>query len=132
MKTVLKIELFNDGLYQYMRIFKDMANKEHPGLGDCLVGNGLPRPWVARITGLDPKWKYAREFLCPTWDYSEANSIGSRGIHLYYYLDNGQVYEVKEQVTWKRWARYFCEVKDGRIIEITEMDVISWLKDHSA
>lgn len=91
-----------------------------PGLGRATMGDAMPRPWVAKITGTDKKYKYKREFVRGQKDYSKANSTGSRGIYIYYYLDEGCIYEVSEQVTWKSWERYFCKVEKGKVLEIKE------------
>lgn len=87
---------------------------------------GLPKPWVARITGRDPVYGYARQFMRGQKDYSQANSIGSRGVYLYYALESG-VYEVNRRVSWKRSRRYFIRVEDAQIAEIDEQEVGRWL-----
>ena len=131
MKTPLAIELFGDDTYQLLKMWTRVMDDMVPGLGKMTIGENIPRPWVAKITGRDPKYKYAREFQRAQWDYSKANSVGSRGIYLYYWLDEGCLYEVKEQVTWKRWERYFCRAEAGELVEMSEDEVIEWLKDCS-
>src|SRR4030042_1894631 len=61
-------------------------------------------PWVARITGTDPHFGLARQFVRCTKDYSEANSMGSRGVRGFYVLDSG-IYEVNRRVSWKQIRR---------------------------
>lgn len=87
------------------------------------------RPWVARITGLDSRYGLAREFVRGTRDYSEANSVGSRGLYLYYALADG-IYEVRELISWQRDRRYFVRSEAGDIIEISRDDVDAWLEAH--
>jgi len=131
MKTTLKIELFNDDKYQASRMWDNIFAAAGLSEKDWIraIEFKWQRPWVARIIGIDPHYRYQREFLQPSKDYSEANSVGSRGVFLYYWLDDGAVYEVKEQYTWRKWRRYFCQVRDGQIVRIEEEDVVEWLKN---
>lgn len=100
-------------------------------MGDLL---GAPKTnyWVARIVGRDQKYCYEREFLSGKTDYRNANSIGSRGVFIYYLLESGQLYEVRHPVTWNRYRRYFCTVSDdGEIIEVSKELVEKWVNDRS-
>lgn len=81
------------------------------------------RPWVAEITGLDPRYKFSRKFLDRKLDYSKSNSAGSRGIEHWFFLEEGRTYEVYHRSSWKRSERYFCTVSHGRLITITEEEV---------
>lgn len=131
MKAIIKIEAIGDNTYQYFRLYKKILNEGAPGLGNSILeGMGAPY-WCAKITGFDPKYKYAREFLKPKKDYSESNSVGSRGIFLFYILENNCLYEVSKPITWKKLRRYFCVVdNNGEIIEIKKEDVDQWIKEH--
>lgn len=127
MKASLKIEAIGDDVNQICKLYTRMANDALPGLGDMTFGGAPFRYWVAEITGYDPKYKYARTFLKPKKDYSQANSKGSRGVFLYFLLESGKIYEAK---TSKR--RYFCIVdEDGNIVEVEKEYVDQWLNDHS-
>jgi len=90
------------------------------------LGYTSDKPWVARITGLDAKYGLARQFLRGQKDYSQANSVGSRGVYLYFALKDG-FYEVYEHLTWKRARRYFIRVENMEITEITREEVEQWL-----
>ncbi len=87
-----------------------------------LLGPDKSRPWVARITGLDAQFGYKREFMRGQKDYSQANSVGSRGVYMYYPLSDG-IYEVHERLSWKRTRRYFCQVSNSDITEISREEV---------
>jgi len=83
------------------------------------------RAWIAEIIGYDEKFKYARKFLKPNVDYSDANSVGSRGVYKYYWLETGKIYEVSSPQTWRRTDRYFCcvdESGDLMRLDSDEMD----------
>lgn len=80
------------------------------------------RPWVARVTGLRRDGSFERQFLEGRKDYSQANSVGSRGIYYHYHLPPG-LYEVNHPETWKRCRRYFARVAGGILSEITEEEV---------
>jgi hypothetical protein len=81
------------------------------------------RPWVARITGLDPKFGFEREFLKSNRDYREANGTGTRGVYLTFVLREGAFYEVHELLSWNKNRRYFCRAKQGSVVEVPEADV---------
>jgi hypothetical protein len=100
-------------------------------VADQVIGSFPSRAWAAEITGLDPKYGFARKFLKPSVDYSEANSVGSRGVYRYYWLEEGKVYDVSSPKSWKRTDRYFCRVEDGNLIEMGKDEVKEWLKNRS-
>jgi hypothetical protein len=130
MKASLKIEAIGDNSFQEMRFYTNILNDGAPGLGDLL---GAPKPdyWVAMITGYDKKYGYSRQFLRGKKDYKKSNSVGSRGIYLFYLLDSGYIYEVSQPITWQKTRRYYCTViDDGEIIEIGKDLVDQWVKDH--
>jgi hypothetical protein len=112
-KAVLRLELIADDAYRFLRTATPERISRVPfrqyvrALRDTQHGM---RPWVARITG---------ERIAPQLtDYSEANSVGSRGVYAYYTLDDG-VYEINDRVSWQRARRYFLRVQDGQKTEIT-------------
>lgn len=90
-----------------------------------------PRPWVARISGTDSRYGLAREFVEPHRDYAHVNSTGSRGIMLYFVVDEGEVYEVHKLVSWSKHVRYFCRIQDGDEIRMTREEVDQWLKERT-
>jgi len=88
---------------------------------------GLPRPWCARITGADPTYGLAREFLKPNKGYLDANRNGSSGIYLYFNLAPG-IYEVQEMLAWNLTRRYFLRSEAGQCQEISLQEMDIWLK----
>jgi hypothetical protein len=127
MKAILEIELRGDDQTQLIKLWTSVANECVPGMGTAAFGGPIPRRWVAEITGPDRKWKYARSFCRFKKDYSRANSKGSRGVYAIYCLDGSKYYEVNE---WKR--RFFCKVRDWKVVEVTKEEVDEWLKSNSA
>lgn len=48
---------------------------------------------------------------------------------LWFVLESGHYYEIKEQISWQRSERYFCRVSaDGDIIRVTKEEVMEWAK----
>lgn len=89
-----------------------------------------PRPWVARLTGLDTRYGYSRDFIDGQKDYSKANRCGSRGVFLEWALEPG-IYEIKEFTGKKNHTRrYFAKV-DGQITEIDESEARRWLLENA-
>lgn len=84
---------------------------------------GSNKPWIARITGPDPKYRLARAFEAGVRDYGAANSVGSRGISTTWVLADG-VYEISIPKSSHSIDRYFAEVKDGQLQRLTAAEVI--------
>lgn len=91
-----------------------------------------PRWWVAEIGGYDQQYGFKRRFLRPHYDFSRANSVGSRGVYAVYILDEGGCYDVKSPRTWKKNDRYLCIVRDGEIVKTDEEGVRQCLKSRWA
>ncbi len=81
------------------------------------------RAWVARVR-IDANGWVDRDFLRPdVVDYSDANSVGSRGVYKRYWLEERVYYEVSSPQSWRGVNRYFCEVINGEIIRMTKGNV---------
>jgi hypothetical protein len=94
--------------------------------GEQIGGN---KPWVAKITGLDPKYGLAREFVRGIRDYSGSNSVGSRGIETTFALEDG-IYEINIPRSWKQTDREFIRVADGKYSGCLEKaEIVEAIKD---
>lgn len=147
MRAVLKLESIGDSLIALNNRFNAGWNaKDAPmTFGAAIVMGRMRgrvaayaecpprRPWVARIVGSDPRFKYQREFIKGTKDYSEASGTGNRGVYYWFTLENG-IYEVHSHASWKHQRRYFVRVIDSEITEIKkeEVDECLNLKKESA
>jgi len=81
------------------------------------------------ITGCSIQAGLKREYLKPNVDYTNSNSVGSRGVTLCYILETGHVYHVQHMPSWTRSEQYYCRVTDeGDIDQIEESEVLQWLK----
>ncbi len=128
MKTVLKIELIGDAQRQRVRLYEGIIREAMgSGVARKIVGSPPSCGWCAEVS-LDG-YKIDRDFLKPKKDYSEANGVGSRGVYAYFYLDEGKIYEVYERTSWKSSERYFCKVKNGEVVKITEQEATRCLKN---
>jgi len=83
--------------------------------------------WVARIAGLDAQYGFRRTFMRGVKDFALSNSVGSRGIYEYFFLEPG-IYEVNKRTSWKRAERFFIRIhEDSSIERITREEVIKCL-----
>jgi len=124
-KGILILELFGEDARQMAKLYRGMFEVGGGDFGRAYFDKHIGVPprssWVAEITGPDEKYGLSRVFLKAKTDYSKSNSKGSRGILVEYILSQGKIYEVKEQITWKRSERYFCIINDdGDVIKIDE------------
>lgn len=124
MRAVLKLEIIGDNYYAAQKEAPDKAR--YQGKYERMLSPDKIRPWVARIAGFDHTYRFKREFQRGQKDYSLANSVGSRGVFIYYALKPG-VYEIHERLTWKKTRRYFIHVEGDSITEIDEVEVVEWL-----
>jgi hypothetical protein len=126
---LLKIECIGDDTHQVLKLYRNLTNELMPGLGDMTFGKSQKPYWVAEITGEDSKYKFKREFLRCKKDYSEANGVGSRGVYVYYNLEEGKVYHVSSPESWKRIDKYYCTIKNGELQRLTQKEVEKWVND---
>lgn len=87
-----------------------------------------PKPWVARLTGLDDHYGFAREFIRATYDYSYATKANGKGTCMYFAMPPG-FYEVYWPTSWKHDYRGFRRVDEyGNVNTITREEVCECLK----
>lgn len=115
--ATVKLEAIGDGIEDLADSF-DRFSKD---LGFDVQGKGRkPRYWVARIAGTDARYGFRRQFMRGHKDYSEANSVGTRGVFVFYMLGLG-LYEIKEPLSWRSSRQYFALVdEEGVLTEVHE------------
>lgn len=87
------------------------------------------KTWAAEIVGLYNSGKYVFKFLRGSRDYSQANSVGSRGVYVYYNLQSGKVYCVNHWSSWRCEERWMCRVDErGEMHKISHEEVLECLK----
>jgi hypothetical protein len=131
MKATLGLEYFGEGLNAEVKLYSAIMDGAQAGLGRAVTGStGNRRPWVARITGKDPKYGLRREFLPSNLQRKRQNSNASRGVELWFLLEAGQLYEVKHHVSWRTTDRYFCTATEsGEVKRLTTQEAEAWLKN---
>ena len=91
---------------------------------------GMPRrAWVARVKYIRGNY-IDREFVQGQSDYTKSNSIGSRGIYIHYFLDEG-LYEISSPQSWKNIDRYFAYVENGELWRVSKEEAKLWLDQQS-
>ena len=94
------------------------------------IGNprlGFQPAWVKEVRGVSRHGM--REFeLEGQTDYSQANSVGSRGVRKHYFLADGYLYHVSSPQTFKRVDQYFCRVEHGKLIRMDLQEAFAWLQ----
>lgn len=122
MKAALKLEAIGQNYVRELRSFDRF----------CSDQIGIPFEKCPYRHGV---WEISWGKAVPVrgdWDYSQANSKGSRGVYIIYILDSGKLYQVAEPVSWKRTRHYFAGVNDfGEIIEMDEKEAMEWLSRES-
>lgn len=84
-------------------------------------------PWVARLRGRSEQYEFDRLFLGGLYDYRGANRTGSRGVMLTFVLHPGNVYEVRELLSWSSERRYLCHVVAGTIVHLSQEHALAIL-----
>lgn len=127
------LELFGDNTRQQFKFYNNLLDSSFsPGAGKAIIGKPPSTSWVAEIIDMHPRYKFERRFLRPKKDYTHTNGVGSRGIFAWYVLEQGRIYDVQSQTSWRSRDRYFCRVNEcGDIERIGQSEVIEWLKNHS-
>lgn len=123
--AVLKLEFIGENYTAYRRSEAYHEASERYG---SYLGHDQSTPWVKRVLGYNEQFGFLHEAVRGQKDYSQANSVGSRGIYLYYPLKKG-VYEVNERITWSRVRRYFILVDNAEYVEVSKEEVFAWLEE---
>lgn len=111
--------------------YKSVRNLLGREVADSLIGNKRPRmPWVAHITGKDPKFRFKRNFLKSKWQRRDANSKQSRGVILEFKIEENKLYQVNGFTSWRCRDQYFCVLNGKSIIRLTEEEALEWLEDN--
>lgn len=124
----LRIEAIGDDLEDQLRSAR--REMRDAGVPPEEIRTSAPRirsAWVAEIRGRSRKYGLARAFIRGKKDYSEANSVGSRGVYIYYFLEPGRYYEVSEPRSWRHTERYFAKVRGGKVVRVDEEELEQWL-----
>lgn len=82
-------------------------------IGRCSAGGST---YCKRIKAIGRDGFLITEPMKFNRDYSNANSVGSRGVYDYYILRPG-VYEILEALSWKRSRKYYLFVSDNYNME---------------
>lgn len=129
MKATLRCEYIGESLDAKIQLYSGIFKTAAGDRGKQVVGRGSSRrPWVAEITGIDDAGKLERSFLAANWQRVRANSEHSRGVELWFILEDGRLYEVSRPVSWRRTERFFCVVdQTGTIQRLSQDEANKWL-----
>lgn len=135
MKHLIAIEAIGDDfadLAKRMRRTARAIEAVMPGCGRLFDAGPSGAPWIAEIIGMHPTYRFERKFVKPQKDYSDGNSKGSRGVMLYFVVEEGRLYEISKRTSWKGSSRYFFRIENGREEKLTEQEVIACLSTNAA
>lgn len=90
-------------------------------------GVGMLPCFVNEVLGFGPKG-LEEISLRGQVDYSQANSVGSRGVYVFYFLEENRIYHVSSPKSWKKIDEHYCFVKKGKIIRLSFKQVIKCLE----
>lgn len=90
------------------------------------------RPFAAKITDIDSKYGFKREFVKGYWDFSEAKRNRPFLRRIYFPLEPNSIYDVCEVGQGKSYYRAFLLTDNqGDWQEIDKEQVIEWLKNNT-
>jgi sigma54-dependent transcription regulator len=85
------------------------------------------KPWVAEIIGVDHRFGLARRFIQGQIDYSRANSKGSRGVFVSFFVEAGRVYQVFGNSGWSGSFREFRWITEDSSRTLREGEILEYL-----
>src|SRR5690606_30340672 len=97
--------------------------------------SNVPRPWVARIDGPDPKYGLAREFVQPMndWESAHRSCRGNvYGVVAHFPMRRGHLYEVSRlrgRSSKRHVAREFGWLGDGKLEPLDPEDALDRIAD---
>jgi len=86
------------------------------------VGEGSPRAkkyGVWQILDIKKPEGFVKSYLKPHKDYTNANSVGTRGVFAYYIIQEAKIYEVLRPLSWNRSEHYYVQFYQGNGIRLT-------------
>lgn len=132
-RIILRLECFHDDVTARQRAVRTMDSEQKRRVQSRHFAHdlrvGTAGTWVAEVTGIDAaSGRIQRRFLEGLKDYTDANSVGSRGVYKFYVLTDGKLYEVADRAGYgKPPRRRFCRVEDGRVVTIEIGEVLRCL-----
>lgn len=93
----------------------------------------VPRPWVAQITGADPKYGLARTFVDAKNDWSQASRARSGNIYgrvACFPLRDGNLYEVQRcrgSSSKRHVVREFLAIEGGKRVPLEPLEALARL-----
>lgn len=97
------------------------------------IGNprqGFSPAWVREVVGFGERGLEYHE-LKGQMDYSEANSVASRGAYKRFFVKPCRLYHVSSPKTWRRTDEYFCTISDrGEICRMAFDEALKWLQNN--
>lgn len=132
MKAAFSAEAIGLGNDAELAMLYAVAQAASPSAAPLLRPKGC-RPWVAEITGTDPRYGLARRFLPHKTDYRGSNSKATRGVMFWWTLEPGRLYQARYRVSWQKWEERFLTVTDdGGIRDLTAEEAARWASGISA
>lgn len=127
LKLVLKLECLSDQHWKNRRLLKLIYRNSNKYLRQTKTGSDLYyHPWVAEIKGFSEKYNFDRLFIKGTKDYSEANSSGTKGVYMYFFLNKNKLYEACENISFLERKRVFIKTENNIITKISPEEAIEW------
>lgn len=123
MRAVVRLELIADDYFYHVKHGTKSLDWQVRYMRR--LGHDHSPSWLALLTGVR-NGDFLRCWPEGTRDYSAANSVGSRGIYVYYVLRDG-IYEVNDRYEFDRVRHYFIRVEQGQIHRISREQAITWL-----
>jgi hypothetical protein len=102
--------------YREMKAIRQFDRTLH-GSSEC------PAYWLAKIDGFDRMHVFKRTFIDSVVDYSQANSKQSRGVFLYWHLDDG----VYQACLGRNYETEFFQVSEGEKTTLGKDEVCEWI-----
>lgn len=91
-----------------------------------------PEPFVWQVVGISERGSLMEERLRGRKDYTHANSVGSRGVYLWYSLVRGEFYRIQSIPSWKRSHVFYAVATADGYAEMSEQEVRACLSGGSA
>jgi len=126
---LLKLECIGDNVRAQTQFYTRNINSLIPGLGTLTFGEMPDRYFVYEVWYDRKNYDIKKQKLYPKKDYSKANSVGSRGIYAFYFLENNKIYEIKKPISWKSSDHYFCKIENDLEIRLTPEETLKCLKN---
>lgn len=90
------------------------------------------KPFVKIVTGVNHAGIPTKREIKGHKSYLDAKGTGGRGVFYWFDLKEGECYQIRQQLSWKRAETIFAVVRQGSLVEVTQEQARQYMEARNA